>query len=221
MIIERPSSFVRFQIGKALPISEARARVDPQEVHPTPEQRQEPLQNQRPGGLQRPLVPIPSLYITYFEREGCWKKLDDRRSLWLTRKHKFRTSLLTLTSFIHSWLAALSKPTLHTQHSTMSVVAKIWDSLRTSYTRMVVGELNNYGTSCLSLLDVGSPHFYRLVVVKSCCSLFLSLLLLRDVRARVNGLVVSAEGRPLFELNSASHPIIVLGGCQYLPSSTP
>ncbi|GAB5030435.1 cytochrome b-c1 complex subunit 7-2-like [Nannochloropsis oceanica] len=27
----------------------------------------------------------------------------------------------------------------------MSVVAKIWDSLRTSYTRMVVGELNNYG----------------------------------------------------------------------------
>ena len=34
----------------------------------------------------------------------------------------------------------------------MSVVAKIWDGLRTSYTRLVVGELNNYGMSVFSCL---------------------------------------------------------------------
>lgn len=28
----------------------------------------------------------------------------------------------------------------------MSVITKFWDGLRSSYTKLVVGELNNYGT---------------------------------------------------------------------------
>ncbi len=35
----------------------------------------------------------------------------------------------------------------HHPTATMSVVAKIWDGLRASYTKLVVTELNNYGTS--------------------------------------------------------------------------
>lgn len=36
----------------------------------------------------------------------------------------------------------------HTRHrsgAAMSIVAKLWDGLRASYTKLVVAELNNYG----------------------------------------------------------------------------
>jgi len=56
--------------------------------------------------------------------------------------------------FIHTHALAAPPPQT-TQHTTMSVVAKIWDGLRTSYTRLVVGELNNHGTSCCLACRLG------------------------------------------------------------------
>ena len=82
----------------------------------------------------------------------------------LTHSHCFSLTHALLPKHTHN---------THTQHATMSVVAKIWDGLRTSYTRLVVGELNNYGTSCglARPACLHSPHSLVVVVVESCLSL--------------------------------------------------
>ena len=63
------------------------AIVDPQEVHPT---REQDKNHSKTSVLEFTAVagphPVP-LYGYSYEREGCWKELDDTHGDWLKRKY--------------------------------------------------------------------------------------------------------------------------------------